>query len=226
MRILLVSATPFEIAPLTRRLRHVSDSGLHTASCAFRGHDIDVLTAGVGMVATAAWCSRALAAEHYDLAVNLGICGSFDPALAPGTVVHVTADRIAELGAEDGERFLTIHDLRLLGEDEFPFEGGLLVNAAPPPLPPLAELRAVTAITVNTVHGDERSIAAVRERFRPEVESMEGAAFMYASLVAGVPFAQVRAVSNIVERRNRAAWRIEDAVRGLCDRAVRLLEAV
>ena len=35
---------------------------------------------------------------------------------------------------------------------------------------------------------------------------MEGAAFMYACLIAGVPFAQVRAVSNRVERRNRAAW--------------------
>ena len=32
---------------------------------------------------------------------------------------------------------------------------------------------------------------------------MEGAAFMYACLIQGVPFAQVRAVSNIVERRNR-----------------------
>jgi futalosine hydrolase len=70
----------------------------------------------------------------------------------------------------------------------------------------------VNAITVNTVHGNARSIAAVLERFRPEVESMEGAAFMSACLISNVAFAQVRAVSNIVERRNRGAWRVADAI--------------
>jgi futalosine hydrolase len=101
----------------------------------------------------------------------------------------------------------------------------MLVNAAPPALPPLAALRRVGGITVNTVHGNERTIAAVRERFHPDVESMEGAAFMYASLVAGVPFAQVRAVSNVVERRNRGAWKIEQAIDALGERAVSLLES-
>ena len=57
------------------------------------------------MVATAAWCSRVLTLAPYDLALNLGVCGSFDPALEPGRVVHVVSDRIAELGAEDGEGF-------------------------------------------------------------------------------------------------------------------------
>ena len=183
------------------------------------------MTTGVGMVATAAWCSRAFAAEHYDLALDVGVCGSFDPSITPGTVVHVTADRIAELGAEDGDDFLTIHQLQLVGENEFPFEDGLLVNTTPPPLPPLTALRQVTSITVNTVHGSDRTIAAVRERYHPDVESMEGAAFMYASLIAGVPFAQVRAVSNVVERRNRGAWKLDQAIRALGVEAVRLLES-
>jgi hypothetical protein len=52
---------------------------------------------------------------------------------------------------------------------------GTFFNSAPPPLAALRALPAVNAITVNTVHGNERSIAAVIERFRPEVESMEGA---------------------------------------------------
>lgn len=203
----------------------MSDTGLRSASYRFGDHDVDVLTTGVGMIATAAWCSRTFAAEHYDLALNVGLCGSFDPSLAAPAVVHVTADRIAELGAEDGENFLTIHELQLLDENEFPFEGGLLVNTMPPPLTPLATLRQVTGITVNTVHGSERTIAAVRARYAPDVESMEGAAFMYASLIAGVPFAQVRAVSNAVERRNRGAWKIDAAIRSLGEQSVRLLES-
>jgi futalosine hydrolase len=82
----------------------------------------------------------------------------------------------------------------------------------------------VSAITVNTVHGSERSIAAVTARCAPQVESMEGAAFMFACQMHGLPFAQVRAVSNAVERRNRGAWKLVDAVTTLNDAAVAIVE--
>jgi len=88
----------------------------------------------------------------------------------------------------------------------------------------LADLPAVDGVTVNTVHGDERSIARVVERFNPDVESMEGAGFMYSCLVHGIPFAQVRAVSNRVERRNRAAWKLDEAIAALTATARRILE--
>ena len=81
-------------------------------------------------------------------------------------------------------------------------------------------------ITVNTVHGRECSIADVVARVVPQVESMEGAAFMYACLIHEVPFAQVRAVSNRVERRNRDAWKIVDAVDALCRTALELLDHI
>jgi nucleoside phosphorylase len=55
----------------------------------------------------------------------------------------------------------------------------------------------------------------VAARFNPQVESMEGAAFMCACQIGRVSFAQVRAVSNIVEPRNRGAWRMADAIRSL-----------
>ena len=67
------------------------------------------------------------------------------------------------------------------------------------------------------------SIAAVVERFNPQVESMEGAAFMSACLIHQVPFAQVRAVSNVVERRNREAWKMAEAIRNLDATALRIL---
>ena len=63
-----------------------------------------------------------------------------------------------------------------------------------------------------------------REIFDADFESMEGAAFMYACRVAGVPFAQVRAVSNRVERRNRAGWDLVGAVQRLGRVSRRLLE--
>ena len=219
MRVLVVAATIEEITPLGLVVRHAHQERPTLSLSQLRGdrrHDVDVLLTGVGMVAAAARTSSALARTRYELALNLGLCGSFDPALSPGSVVHVVSDRLPELGAEDGEAFLTIQELGLFDENAEPFSGGRLVNASPPSNPMLQSLPAVQGITVNTVHGSERSIAETLRRFAPQVESMEGAGFMYACLIHKVPFAQVRSVSNVVERRNRGAWKVEEAVARLC----------
>ena len=205
MTVLIIAATELEI-PLIK-------SGMRGA------HEIDVLITGVGMVATAARTAQALARKSYDVAFNFGVCGSFDPSLPPGSVVQVMRDRLSELGCEDGDTFLTIEQLGFNAE-------GDVVNTNPLDNAALSELPRVNGITVNTVHGSDASIAAVLERFRPEVESMEGAAFAYACDISDVRYAQVRAVSNIVERRNRTAWQLDLAVRNLNDTAARILDAL
>jgi futalosine hydrolase len=203
MHILVVAATELEIPRLISGPRGP--------------HSIEVLTTGVGMVATAAHVALALARTRYDLALNFGLCGSFDETLEPGTVVHITEDRLSELGAEDGDTFLPIEELGL-------GQVSVIANASLPQNSALLELPRVCAITVNTVHGSDASIAAIRQRCTPQVESMEGAAFAYACTLAAVPYAQVRAVSNVVERRNRSAWRMDLAIGELNDAALRILD--
>jgi len=224
VRILIVAATSAEIDPLVARLQYRSDGDSRVTKYARGAHEIDVLTTGVGMVATAAWCSRVLATHDYDMALNVGICGSFDTAIAAGVVVHVVSEQLPEMGAEDDESFLTMQDLRLLGNDEFPFQAGRLMNSAPPSNSVLSHLPCVHGITVNTVHGNDRSIAAVRQRCEPQVENMEGAGFMYACLIHRIPFAEVRAVSNIVEKRNRGGWKMAEATANLNDAALRIID--
>lgn len=222
MRLLVVAATSAEIAPLTSHLSQPERTVARTE----RALEVDVLVTGVGMVTTAARVAAALASSRYDAALNLGICGSFDRGRALGSVVHVTADSLPELGVEDGPRFVPATAVGLIGANEAPFTNGLLLNSAPPAWPGLAALPEVTGATVNTVHGHEPSIAALAERGHADVESMEGAAFFYACLLAGVPCAQVRAVSNYVERRNRAAWKLPEAIEALNSTAVALLEGL
>ena len=222
MRILLVAATRQEVTPIVSGLRNpVAHNRVLSGSVG--PHKVDILLTGVGMVATAVWCTRALAIGGYDIALNLGVCGSFNPAFPLSTAVHVTSESLPELGVEDGATFRSLQDIGLLLPGEFPWSDGRLINAAPPPLPGLAELPTVSGITVNTVHGADPSIAAVMSRCQPEVESMEGAAFMYACLVAGVPFAEVRTISNRVERRNRDRWDLKGAVEELGRVSLRLL---
>jgi futalosine hydrolase len=215
MRILIVAATDAEMDGIVARLGARRRHGDRVSEYSAAGRAVHLLVTGVGMVATAAWCSRALAERSYDLVLNAGLCGSFDESLVPGTVVHVVSDCLAELGAEDGDRFLTLHELGLEDRADPHLGCAELRNAAPPAISALDDLAKARGITVNTAHGHERSIAAVVERLHPQVESMEGAAFMYACLMHGVPFAQIRAVSNVVERRNRSSWKVEEAIGAL-----------
>ena len=90
----------------------------------------------------------------------------------------------------------------------------------------LPALKQVRGITVNTVHGNRQSIGAITERLRPQVESMEGAAFFYACNDARLPSLQLRAISNTVEERNTANWNIPVAVENLNKHLVGLLESI
>jgi futalosine hydrolase len=215
MRILVVAATNPEVSVLARKLGAAAQRSDRLTEHVRADRAISVLITGVGMVATAAWCSRELSGRRYDLAIDVGLCGAFDETLVPGTAVQVVSDCLPELGAEDGDRFLSLDELGLEDRLDPRLGGAELKNPAPPKIGALERLPMVKGITVNTVHGNERSIAAVVERLHPQVESMEGAAFMYACLMHDVPFAQIRAVSNLVERRNRGAWKLPEAIDAL-----------
>jgi len=197
MQILVVAATEFEVESLK--------SKVGSQAMDHRPWTIDFLITGAGMVATAFAMGQYLATNQYDLAINLGIAGSFDRSFTLGDVVEIVEDTFAELGAEDDEDFITIDKL---GFGESSFRATYLV-------PEHFNIKKANAITVNTVHGNEVSIRKISERINAEIESMEGAAFFYACREAGLPCMQIRAVSNYVEKRNRDAWQIGLAIKNL-----------
>lgn len=215
MRILIVSATDFETGPLQKKLIPLKQVNNRLTSFLFDSHRIDILVTGIGMVATAFWTSQRLTKKNYNLAINMGIAGSFNPLIKIGDVINVTSERLPELGAEANEDFLTLADLGLLKENEFPYVSLEMVNDSIIPGTKLAGLATARGITVNTVHGNEESILKVKELCHPDVESMEGAAFFYSCLIHSIPFVQLRAVSNVVERRERAKWNIPLAINNL-----------
>jgi len=207
MRVLIVAATQGEIEPL---ILGGSEQGTDNSQLT-----TDLLITGVGMVATAFALGRHLAVNQYDLAINLGIAGTFTRSINLGEVVEVTNDIIAELGAEDGNNFLTIEDL---GFGESVFGASTTVSNLFSHIGHADNsllLKQVTGITVNSVHGNEQTIDKIRDRLNPTVESMEGAAFFYACKQAGLPCIQIRAVSNYVEKRDRAGWKIGLAIKNL-----------
>lgn len=199
MKILLVAATNAEISLLTEHFRLSGEAFIKTEK-------FDVLITGVGMTATAFALGKHLS-NRYNLVINLGIAGSFDRNIPLGTVLNVVADEFSELGAEDHGQFLPIETLGF-GKSSYHAYNNLLH-------PSLSTLKKVKGITVNTVHGSEDSIEAVKNRLHPITESMEGAAVLYSCEEAGIPCLQIRSISNYVEPRNRESWEIGLAIKNL-----------
>lgn len=222
MRILIVAATSPEIEGIIANQRfsvYDCDQGTHLSEklkIAYNKHHITTLLTGVGMVATAFQLGKHLSLHRYDLAINLGICGSFNHDISLGDVLLITEDTFTEMGAEDDEAFISIDEL---GFGKSTYKSSAL-------LPESLTLKKATAITVNTVHGSDSSIKKVQGRLSASTESMEGAAFFYACEQNRVPALQIRAVSNYVEKRNREAWQIPLAIKNLNKFANELIEAL
>lgn len=214
MNILLVAATQAEINPF---LLHHGFHNLSIPEKRIGEHQVSVLISGVGMIATAFAMGSYCAERIFDLAINAGIAGSFDPAIQPGDLCRVSEDILAEFGAEDGNDFL---NAETIGLGKSLFSAGSVSG-----LPSYDQLKSVKAVTVNKVHGNEKSITDFVERFHPQIETMEGAAFFYACEQVGMPGIQIRAISNIVERRNRENWQIEPAIKNLNNTLIQLFNA-
>lgn len=223
MKILLVSATYLEIEPLLTHFKFIEQTNQKLRKYIFKNHQIDVLIPGVGMTATAYWLGKTLNSTLYDCTINLGLAGTFDDSIHLGEVVNVVSDRIAELGAEDGEKFLSLIDMDLIEDEDFSLVNGAMVNSIQLESELISSLKKVSAITVNTTHGEEDSIGKIKSLFNPQIESMEGAAFFYASLLEGISCVQIRAISNKVEKRNKENWDIKLAVKNLTDASLQLL---
>ena len=215
MKILLVAATHTEIEPL---LSHLGKADAVTFY--INSHQFTILVTGVGMVATAFNIGKHLAKNTYDLALNLGIAGSFDFNLTVGEVVLITEDVFAEQGAENGDDFISIDNLGFGKARQVPQTDSSTIS------PKLGKLKKVQAITVNKVHGNELTISKTLSIYNASIESMEGAAFVYACNQFSIPCLQIRAISNFVERRNREKWNIGLAVKNLNKFALELFESL
>jgi futalosine hydrolase len=215
MKILIVSATVAEIRPLLQRLTFIGSEGESLQHFEFLKHSIDLLVTGVGMTHTAYHLGRQLNRQTYDLVMNIGIAGAYSDKIRIGSVYQVSAEVFGLLGVEDEENYLSLFDLGLQDPDNFPYEGGWLLNKKPPVSSFLQKLPAARGVTVNLIYTHSDTIEILKQIYKAELESMEGAAFFYACLAEGVPFIEIRSVSNYVAERDKSYWNVPLAIQNL-----------
>ncbi|WP_307835387.1 futalosine hydrolase [Streptomyces adelaidensis] len=182
-----------------------------------QGQVHDLLAAGVGPALAAASTAAALTAaaldgRPYDLVVSTGIAGGFQPEAPLGSLVLADEITAADLGAETPDGFLPVTDLGFGTVTHHPPESLMRAVAA------ATGARTGTVLTVSTVTGSAARAAALRTRHpRALAEAMEGFGVAEAAAAHRTPVLELRAVSNPVGPRDRAAWRIGDALDALTE---------
>ncbi len=192
MKILFVAATKYELSNL------------------YYDRNINTLVTGIGQTLTTYHLTHKLMSENYDCVINIGIAGSFNKNINIGDVVQVTSEVLADLGSENKNKFIDIFDLKLLDKNKFPFCNKILFNNNL-----LNDCKQASGITVNSASGDEKTINKIRQQYKVDIESMEGASIFYICMNLKILFYQIRGISNYVLNRDTSKWNIKLAVQNL-----------
>lgn len=207
MQILVIAATEPEIEPFTAVYKN-----------------IDVLITGVGVPAAIYHLLKRMHQIDYDLVIQAGIAGAFEQTLRPGQTVLVKKDSFADLGFEEKENFTPVFETGFADKNEFPFENGWLNNAGTHLVN--AGLPLVNGITVNKVSDNALQKQQFIKQFKPDIETMEGAALHYVCLQENIPFLQIRSISNYVGERDKTKWKLNEAIENLNIDLIKLINGL
>jgi len=205
MNILLIAATEMEIKPLMSAYL-----------------EADYLITGLGSPATVYHLLKKVTAKKYDIVFQIGVAGSFDESLQLGEVVLVGADCFADLGAFENNQFLSLFEMNLNKENAFPLENGWLINQHQFN----TSLKFVKGISVNCLTDEAEKITLFKEKYQADVESMEGAALHFVCLQEGIPFLQIRGISNFVGERDKSEWQLKSAIINSNRVALKIIESM
>lgn len=175
----------------------------------------DVCLAGVGSVAAAISTMKQLAKASYGLVVNAGIAGGYAGQAEVGSIVVASTIVAADLGAETPDGYLSVDELGF-GSSMVSVDANLAAQVTEAIRAAGQSVTLGPILTCTTVTGTAITAEELARRV-PEAaaEAMEGYGIGMAAASYGLPMLEIRAISNAVGPRNRAAWRIPEALNAL-----------
>lgn len=178
---------------------------------------------GVGMLSSAVSLTRLASEEKPDLIIQMGIAGTFNTKMPLAKVVLVKEEILGDMGVEEDGKWKDLFDLKLEKSSYHPFEKRKLPN---PWLSTynLLKLPELSSITVNEITTNPKRIEQLTKKYSPDLESMEGASLHYVCRETNIPFIQMRAISNYIGERNKANWKMNEALEALNDTLIRYLD--
>ncbi|WP_290924385.1 futalosine hydrolase [Halodesulfovibrio sp.] len=189
-------------------------------------HECLLAVTGVGPVNAALSIGRILGeCKGITGVLNLGVAGSFDLEQAPlGSLVTADSEIWPEYGLHtaegidpEGIKFPVWEYYGVGGQqtiwDTLPLEPEKAfrqLNLSTP-----GDLLEGASMTVSGVTGTEERARMLQKRYNPLTENMEGFSLALACLQAGIPFLELRTVSNLVGSRKPEHWKLDDALQAL-----------
>lgn len=159
--------------------------------------------------------------------VNFGIGGAYPSSgLRVGDIAVAEKEVYADEGVllKDGLHSFEITGIPLLKVrgrkyfNEFPADKRLSKMALKA-ANAIAHCKSGVFLTVSACTGTRKRAGELAAKFGPLCENMEGAAIAHICSLYGIPFAEMRGISNIVEDRDKGKWEIKPAAEN-CQKAV------
>ncbi len=214
-RCLLVVAAEIELEAVLTGLAWTAEPWHEFESRVELGPKFDVVCTGIGKAnAAAAVASAADPARHKSI-LNLGIAGSL-----PGSglnlreLVIATESSFSDEGVQTPDGFVPCHEMgfpignfpgaAVLASQQVMRRLSVALRSLNPRTAPIA--------TVSTCSGTNELARTIQDRTGAIAECMEGAAVGLAAQRAGIPFAEVRVISNTTGDRNSQVWDLKGSL--------------
>lgn len=182
--------------------------------------DCEIRLCGFGPVASAARTAFLITAFQPERIILIGIAGALTRELPPGKAAVFDNVALYGIGAGAADTFRTTEELgwlhwnqRSAAGEEIPFGDRIRLDAA--------GISAAAGRQLLTVCSSAATLKEVYDRRRkfPEAiaEDMEGFGVALAAGMAEIPLTIIRGISNIAGDRDKARWRIIDALNSAAD---------
>ncbi|OGW47504.1 MAG: futalosine hydrolase [Nitrospirae bacterium GWC2_57_9] len=201
------------------------------------GREVVLCAAGMGKVNAAHAATILLTRYAPEVLIVFGIGGAY---ISSGARIGDVALATEEIAGDEG--VLTTQgfkDTRFIGIPLAATASSVLYNSFPAPESPIrAAQQALLSfpsansnrvhsgrfVTLSTCTGTALRARELEERYHGLCENMEGAAVAQVASLHGVPWLEVRGISNLVEDRDLARWDIKRAAETVQKAVVRILE--
>lgn len=214
MSLLIFAATEGECLPLRTKLEEQGWGKMAMPP--------KFICTGPGLINATFTITSSIIEMKPSMVIQIGIAGSYADTYPTGAAVAIESECLGDTGVWENEHFRDLFDLSLLHADQPPFENSVLPN----PYVAKWSLRGiplVKGVSVNEITTRSSDIERQNQKYQAVSESMEGAAFHYAALSLGVPFLQLRGLSNFIGERDKKKWEIGKALEQVSDAAIRFM---
>lgn len=212
MQIVICAATQIELLPL-----------MQLTNNAKLKHEIVFLVHGIGCAISSALISKAMLQYNAAFFIQIGIAGSFSTNIQLAEVFIIQNDFLGNQGVWENNKWLTLNNLQLTNKQPEPFNKSInFFNKDAIKYAEMLKLQYKNAVTVSEITTQQivinnYTLADV------SLETMEGAALHLNAILHNKNYVQLRGVSNFIGERNKANWKINEAITQVNNAAWQLL---